>query len=136
MYNKIFQLLLFLVIVAIFYFSWLSDPGLSNETYLPKWLLKWSNHYYNLRTAVPFVALGFLLENCIGNLSSNQFSHNKKTIFMLNIGIATLIVCIAELGQFLVDKRSPDVKDVFYGIIGSLVGALVNNLFKKLRNAK
>ena len=136
MFQKIVLLLLVLVIVVVFYFSWLSDPGFTSETYLPGWLLNWSNHYYNLRTAVPFLALGFLLEVYTENSSSNEKDYNEKWSFLQNMVIAIVIVIIAEGGQFLTQKRSPDLMDVFYGIIGSLMGALSYNLFKKLRNAE
>ncbi|WP_289661595.1 VanZ family protein [Flavobacterium panacagri] len=136
MFHKIVLVLLFLVVGAVFYFSWLSDPSLSTETYLPRWLLNWSNHYYNLRTAVPFVVLGFLLEIYTEQNNINEVNNNKKLNFVQNIIIAAVIVCVAEGGQFLVQRRSPDLMDIFYGIVGSLIGALGYNLLKKIKNAK
>lgn len=136
MSRKIVLLLLLLVISIVFYFSWLSDPSFMNETYLPQWLLNWSNYYYNLRTAIPFVALGFLLEAYTQNQSIQEVNYNKNLNFIQNIGVATIIVCIAEAGQLFIQKRNPDLLDVFYGIIGSLIGALFYNLFKRLKNAK
>ena len=136
MFHKIVLLLLFLVIAAVFYFSWLSDPSLSSETYLPRWLLNWSNHYYNLRTAVPFIGLGFLLEVYGDRNDLNEVNNNKKLNFIQNIVFAAIIVCIAEGGQFLIQRRSPDFMDVFYGIVGSIIGALSYNVLKKIKNAK
>jgi glycopeptide antibiotics resistance protein len=142
MSKKIVLFLLLFVIGAVFYFSWLSDPSLKGETYLPKWLLNWSNYYYNLRTAIPFVAVGFLLEAYTQHLSSKTINHNKKSNFMQNLGIATIIICIAEGGQFLIQKRNPDLIDVFFGILGSFIGGLgyylVTTLmnYKTVRNAK
>lgn len=135
MFHKIVLLLLFLVIGVVFYFSWLSDPSLSTETYLPRWLLNWSNQYYNLRTAVPFVAVGFLLEVYAEQSNINEVN-NRKINFMQNLIIAAVIVCVAEGGQFLIQRRSPDLMDIFYGIVGSLIGALGYNLLKKIKNAK
>jgi glycopeptide antibiotics resistance protein len=134
--------ILILVIAAVFYYSWLPDPSFKNETYLPKWLLNWSNHYYNLHTAIPFVAVGFLLETYTEQLSAIEIDHNKNLNFIQNLGIATIIVCIAEGGQFLIKKRNPDLVDVLYGILGSIIGGLgyylINILlnFKRVRNAK
>jgi glycopeptide antibiotics resistance protein len=138
MSKKIVLFLLLIVIGIVFYFSWSSDPSLKSETYLPKWFLNWSNYYYNLRTAVPFLAVGFLLEAYTQHISSND----KQSNFIQNLGVATIIVCIAEGGQFLIQKRSPDLMDVFFGILGNLIGGLgyylVNIVmnFKRVRNAK
>ncbi|MBC7846300.1 MAG: VanZ family protein [Flavobacterium sp.] len=142
MSKKIVLFLLLLVIAAVFYFSWLTDPSLESETYLPKWLKNWSNENYNLRTAIPFIVVGFLLEVYTQHLSSNKFNHDKNSNFMQNLGIATIIVCIAEGGQFLIQKRNPDLMDVFFGILGSFIGGLGYYLldlvlnFKRLKNAK
>jgi glycopeptide antibiotics resistance protein len=134
MSKKIVLLLLFFVVGAVFYFSWLPDPSFKNETYLPNWLLNWSNYHYNLRTAIPFVALGFLLEASTQNKSSTKKNHIKKLNFLKNLGIAATIVCLAEGGQFLIQKRSQDLIDVFYGILGSLIGAFVYNLCNRLKD--
>lgn len=142
MSKKIVLFLLLFVIGAVFYFSWLPDHNMESETYLPKWLLNWSNYYYNLRTAVPFVAVGFLLEAYTQHISSNGMNQDKSSNFMQNMGIAVIIVCMAEAGQFLIQKRSPDLMDVFFGLLGSFVGGLCYYLvdtlmdFKRLKNAK
>ncbi|CAM3419312.1 VanZ family protein [Flavobacterium chungbukense] len=132
-YKIVVLVLLFFVIAAVFYFSWLSDPSFMEESYLPVWLLNWSNKYYNLRTAIPFLALGFLLEIYT---EYNGFNNNKKLNFKQNIVFAAIIVCVAEGGQFIIQRRNPDLMDVFYGIAGSIIGAVSYNLLKKLRNAK
>jgi glycopeptide antibiotics resistance protein len=134
MSNKIVLLLLLFVVGAVFYFSWLPDPSFKNETYLPKWLLNWSNHHYNLRTAIPFVALGFLLEVYTQHKNSRKMNHYKNLNFLQNLGIVATIVCVAEGGQFLIQKRSQDLMDVFYGILGSLIGAFVYYLCNRLKD--
>lgn len=137
MSNKIFLLLLLLIVISsVFYFSWLPDPTFKNETYLPKWLVDWSNNYYNLRTAVPFVGLGFLLEAYSQQNKSNEINYNKSFGLLKNIAIAAVIVCIAEAGQFFIQKRNQDLADVFYGIIGSSTGAVVYNFLRKIRYEK
>lgn len=140
MFHKAVQLaLLFLIIVVIivvFYFSWLPDPSFINENYLPKCIINWSNQNYNLRTAVPFLAVGFLLEAYGDDKNSNKAYNTKKINIIQNIVISAIIVCIAEGGQFLIHKRSPDFSDVFYGISGSIIGSLSYYVLKKLKNAK
>jgi glycopeptide antibiotics resistance protein len=135
MFHKIVLFVLLFVVGAVFYFSWLPDPSLRSETYLPRWLLNWSNHYYNLRTAVPFIAVGFLLEAYAQYKSSNE-GNNKNFNFIQNIGIAAIIACVAEGGQFLIHRRSPDLMDVFFGIIGSVIGAIGYNLLKKIKKCE
>lgn len=136
MSNKIVIVLLLTAIAAVFYFSWLSDPSFSNESYLPRWILNWSNKYYNLRTAVPFVAVGFLLQVITDYKSSNSIKYNKNLKFIQNIGVVTLIVSIAEAGQLMIQRRNPDLMDVFYGVLGGIVGGLVYNLLKRFKNAE
>jgi glycopeptide antibiotics resistance protein len=138
MSKKIILFPLFIVIILVFYFSWLPDSRFQNETYLPKWILDWSNQYYNLRTAVPFFAFGFLIEAYSQKKNFNKMDLNKNLIFIQNLGLAGFVAFIAECGQYLIKDRTPDLMDVYYGIIGSLVGALAHNLFNKrsLENAK
>jgi len=141
MSTKAVCLILFFVIAAIFYYSWLPEPNLSTETYLPKWLLNWSNQYYNLRTSIPFIAVGFLLEDLAQQMSSLEYTHRSLN-FIQNIAISIIIVFIAEGGQILIQKRNPDLMDVFYGILGSLIGGLLYYVrtmlfsFKRFRNEK
>jgi glycopeptide antibiotics resistance protein len=135
MLNKIVLVALAIIIGAVFYFSWLSDPRFLNETYLPNWLLDWSNRYYNLRTAIPFVVFGFLLQYYSKEHESLEMSAISFR-YVRNVSIVVAVVCIAELGQLFIHKRSPDLLDVFFGILGSLSGALFYNLLKRLRNAK
>jgi hypothetical protein len=136
------QLMLFFLILSVFYFSWLPSPDLGKESYLPLWLSVWGNYYYNLRTAVPFVGIGFLMEvnspkhNLIGKPSSRAW------LFIQNMTVSATIVCLAEGGQFFIPNRNPDLLDVFFGIVGSGLGSLGYHMlstlmnFKRKRNAK
>jgi glycopeptide antibiotics resistance protein len=122
------KIILFVLVLAcistVFYFSWLPSPDLGTETYIPSWLCDWSNYYYNLRTAVPFVAIGFLLE--MASRIKNPISpfSNSPPFFIQNISISAAVVCIAEGGQFFIQNRNPDGMDVFFGILGSGIGSL------------
>lgn len=140
--HKTFIIILFLTgVSAVFYYSWLPDPSLKNENYLPQWLLNWSNHYINLRTAVPFVAIGYLIE--VWTTIVVPSSLKKRSPFRLEItGVAILIVSLAEVGQFFIANRHPDFMDIVFGIIGGICGSLgyyfiqkINSLFF-YKNAK
>ncbi|REH01907.1 VanZ family protein [Flavobacterium aquicola] len=138
MSRKLILFPLFIVVGFVFYYSWLPDPSFKNESYLPKWLLDWSNDYYNLRTALPFIAFGYLLETYSQKKTLYKMDVNRNLIFIQNLGVAAIVAFIAECGQFLIKDRNPDLMDIYFGIIGSLIGALVHNLFNKIRlkNAK
>ena len=142
MSKKIILFPLLFLIVAVFYFSWLSDPSLESETYIPGWILNWSNENYNMRTAIPFVALGFLLEAYTDRKKSYDMNPNKNLSFIQNLGISAAVAFIAEGGQFLIKSRHPDIMDVYFAIVGSLFGGLGYNLFnvlmsfKRVRNAQ
>jgi glycopeptide antibiotics resistance protein len=134
--KKIVQLLLLFFIGTVFYFSWLPSPDFRTESYLPLWLSEWSNYYYNLRTAIPFVAIGFLLEVVANKKNPIEKSKSRVGLFIQNMSISTTIVCIAEGGQFLIHNRSPDIMDVFFGILGSAIGSLGYYTIQTLLNFK
>jgi hypothetical protein len=92
LFIKIVKLLLSLFIGAVFYFSWLPSPDLRTESFLPLWLSEWSNYYYNLRTAIPFVAIGFLIEVVRHKKSQIENRKTRISLFIKNISIATTIV--------------------------------------------
>ena len=119
---------LFLV-AEIFYLSWLPNGRLGKETYLPLWLLNLSNTYFNLRTAIPFTVLSFLIEACYSIESKPLFDTCKIPFWLINITIATVIVCLAEGGQFFITDRYPDLMDVTFGIFGSILGCVLFHIF-------
>jgi glycopeptide antibiotics resistance protein len=117
------------LVATVFYLSWLPNGHLGKETYLPLWLINWSNTYFNLRTAIPFTALVFLLE-ARHSITDKSF-RGKRTLpfWVINTIIATVIVCLAEGGQFFISNRHPDIKDIAFGILGSLLGCVLYYLF-------
>jgi VanZ family protein len=126
-------LFFFLITLSIFYFSWIPDSHFKSETYLPLWLRNWSNSYYNLRTAIPFIAFGFFLA---ASFSSKPQSKKKNSIliwFWYSI-IAFAVACLAEVGQFFILNRHPDIMDVCFAIVGSQLGFLIYFLFVKIIN--
>lgn len=122
---------LFLFIIGILYYSWIPSPSLASENYLPLWLRKWSNIYFNLRTAVPFVGLGFLLEVWTFKAPKKQ-SRKKINSRVINIIIAVITVSVAETGQFFISSRHPDSMDLLFGIMGSVLGIFLFDFTKLL----
>ena len=111
-----------LFILIIFILSWLKNANFENISFIPNWLNNWSNIHGQLRTAIPFIPLGFLLN-----------TYKKKWIVsLLGLLICFLVVCIAEIGQLLIPTRVFDIVDIFFGIIGSLFGMVLQNIFKKI----
>jgi hypothetical protein len=108
-------LILVYCIVCVFYFSWLPNPSFVNQSYLPRWLVYWADVYVQLRTAIPFLPIGFLC----------QYIFKPASFFTFNgFVLALFVVAIAEIGQFFLPYRFPDWMDVFFGISGALVGML------------
>lgn len=103
-------------IFLVFYFSWLPNPNIGFKAYFPTWLGKWTNNNPNLRTAVPFVFLGFFGELMIVRIDNPWC----KRAFIL-IGLI-VIVLIAELGQLLLPLRHFDICDIGWGTFGSSLG--------------
>lgn len=116
-------ILLLFAIFTVFYFSWLPDPKLGSEKYIPSIILNWSNTYYNIRTAIPFLLIGFLMEFI------NRGKNKSKQLIIKSIIkhtiISAIIVSTAEIGQHFILHRHPDVMDVLNGILGSLTGAIL-----------
>jgi glycopeptide antibiotics resistance protein len=125
--QKLLFFLTIALIIGIFYFSWLPDSELTSESYLPIWVLNWSNEYVNIRTAVPFFVLGLVLQTKSGTLKPIN-----KNSWIYNILGATGIVVIAEIGQYFTYERHPDILDVFFGIFGTLSGIVSYIIIIKL----
>ncbi|WET04105.1 VanZ family protein [Flavobacterium sp. YJ01] len=125
---------LFLICTAaIFYYSWLPSSNLRTETYLPQFIIEWTNEYLNLRTAVPFLLLGFFCETGWESVAvykeRNFLFAGRNTII-----ICTVIVCLAEAGQFFISDRHPDFMDIIFGIAGGIFGGTVAVSFRKLNH--
>ena len=110
------------IIIIILYLSWLRNPNFDQLSVIPNWLNRWSNLHGQLRTAVPFIPLGFLLN-----------TYKKKWyISLTGLLICLIVVIIAELGQFFIPTRYPDIIDVFFGVLGALLGMVFQNIFQKI----
>ncbi|WP_158974660.1 VanZ family protein [Cellulophaga sp. L1A9] len=129
-YVQIIGFSLFTIGIAlIFLFSWKTNPNVGEYSFLPDWLINWADQYRNSRkrTAVPFVFLGFLAGIYL------IYIQKKSLRFWILTGIIlVLTVIIAELGQYFIPSRSPDLKDVLWGSIGAGLGLLPIFIFYKI----
>ena len=117
------KLSLLFCVICVFYFSWLPNPSFVNQSYLPRWLVYWADVYVQLRTAVPFVAIGFIL----------QFLYKPNGFFTFNgFLFSLLVILVAEGGQFLLPDRYPDMMDILFGVLGTISGMYLNYLTFKL----
>jgi len=124
-------LFFFLITLSIFYFSWIPDSQFSSETYLPLWLRNWSNSHFNLRTAIPFIGFGFFLAAWISSKSQSKITNATVIWFWYSI-IVFAVASLAEVGQFFILNRHPDILDVLFAIAGSQLGFGIYFLFCKI----
>jgi len=119
-------ILLFTGAGLVFYFSWLPDPDIGNQSYFPAWLSQWTNKYGNLRTAVPFVFLGAASEFGLVQYPNQWKKRSGILAFLFGL------VLVAEIGQLFLTHRHFDYQDILWGIAGSIAGMLAGYTAKKL----
>ncbi|WP_149243688.1 VanZ family protein [Dyadobacter sp. 32] len=112
----ILVILLFLVIFSVFYFSWVPDPNIGSMKIFPTRIGHLINDYINLRTAIPFILLGAILES---GLTTINGVYKKRSLIILSLAV---IVTVAEVGQLFLPYRHFDWMDMFWGIAGSVAG--------------
>jgi uncharacterized protein YacL len=108
----------------IFYLSWVSNPDLVHVWFIPKWLAKWTDtrSHQNIRTAVPFVFLGLIIE-----LFDAPKSLSKYRLLLSWLALVGVVI-IAELGQLLRPYRTFSWSDIGWGAIGAFVGLVIARL--------
>ena len=114
----IFLLLCF----TIFYYSWLPQPSFKSESYMPNWLVKWTDEYGTLRTGVPFLFLG---------ANAVLLKIKRLSNFIIFTGLFVLLF-IAELGQLFLPNRHFDVWDIIVGSISIWIGIFVGRMLLKM----
>lgn len=116
-----------LSLISIFYFSWIPNPRLTEENLLPLWLAQWADEYDNLRTAVPFVLLGFSGGLVIGQIKLSLWFWLKSAVVFF------FFATLAEAGQLLLPNRHFDWADIFWGVVGGLVGVAASAVLYRFR---
>jgi hypothetical protein len=119
----VFSFLILIGICAVFYFSWIPIPDLTKLWFIPAWLGRWTNVHDTLRTAIPFIFLGFITGCWL-------ITTNRRLAWWLTTLLAfILIVIIAEAGQLFLPHRVFDLRDIAWGSFGALTGLLSSVLF-------
>ncbi|NML66600.1 VanZ family protein [Hymenobacter sp. RP-2-7] len=119
MVNKLlFYSLLLLGAGLVLYLSWQSHPKMATDWFIPAWVASWADKQQNdtLRTAVPFVALGWLLGGWLA------FKNSPWRQWLLAWAGLVALVSTAEVGQLFRADRSFDLKDIGWGAAGALLG--------------
>lgn len=122
--------LLVVGIVLVLVLSWKMNPNVGEYHFLPDWLSAWADRLSNnqKRTAVPFLGLGI-----VAGVFLLLLQNRTSLAWLYTLGILTLIVMVAEFGQYFIPSRQPDMKDVFWGISGSALGLLIPFLGSKVQ---
>ncbi|MFC5412017.1 hypothetical protein ACFPMF_22020 [Larkinella bovis] len=105
-------------IALVFYLSWIPSPYMQFVWFLPDWVARWADVRKNgdLRTAVPFVFLGF----CSGMMLSRA---QAPWFWWLATGFGlTMVAVIAEVGQLALPYRYFSWADIQWGAAGSVLG--------------
>lgn len=105
-------------IMLVFYLSWVPSPDMQYVWFLPDWVARWADVRQNgdLRTAVPFVFLGF----CSGIL----LLRSQAAWFWWLVACfgLTIVAAIAEVGQLALPHRHFSWADIRWGTAGSVLG--------------
>ncbi len=110
----------FLLIVALGvcgFLAWRPSPFLTEVGFIPHEFARWADARYNLRTAIPFLGLGFIA----GVLSGGRWKPAAWLLLAL-----FLFSGLLELGQLFISSRHPNWEDVMYGCAGAAIGGLVS----------
>ncbi len=124
--KTVFIIFSILVILAICIFSWLPNPQLKDTGLFPGIFGEWVDENYNMRTAVPFVLLGF------GLRALNSLTSLIKDLLRILV-IAIVLVTLVELGQLFLPARHFDIQDILWAGAGAILGALIHELFYLLK---
>ncbi|MFD1140630.1 VanZ family protein [Larkinella insperata] len=122
---RLIFILTVLGIALVFYLSWVPDPHMRFVWFLPKWIAHWADIKQNedLRTAVPFVFLGFLVGTWLSR------SQHPWSWWVLSILGLTVVAAVAEAGQLLLPRRHFSWADILWGAAGSSLGLFVALVF-------
>ena len=113
-----FFLLAGVLIGLIVLASWASDSRMTAQVWVPGWLAAWADRDPNIRTAVPFIPLAFLL--------TQGFAwRGYPWPVAWSVILCGACLGLSEFGQIFLPQRTADMADLMWGGIGILVGAVL-----------
>ena len=104
-----------MLIILIAVASWVPDSRMTKLWWVPERAGRLADWHPNLRTAVPFVPLAFLLYR-----GFEGRSFKRPLLGTLAVGGACL--GLSEFGQFFLPQRTADGKDLMWGGLGIALG--------------
>lgn len=103
------------LLVMILSASWAPDSRMTELRWVPKWLAALADQDPNIRTAVPFIPLAFLL--VVG------FTVKEcRWPLVWTLSVCGVCLGLSELGQVLLPGRTADGCDLLWGGVGIAVG--------------
>lgn len=105
-----------LLILVVGYLSWRPSPMMEEIPWIPSFLGIWADEFVRARTAVPFVALGFLngLTQVVRKAGIVDFARSA----LAYLGLAVVV----ELVQVFIPSRHCDVQDMLWAVLGTMLG--------------
>jgi hypothetical protein len=106
------------LLFAVLFFSWLPQPQLGAQVPMPGEVAHWvdGEGNWNLRTAVPFLLMGFVL--------GIRFMLERRATMVWALAWVGMvfIATVAELGQLFIPHRNCDAGDIVWAAVGSAAG--------------
>ncbi len=107
-------LLIALILVA----SWSPDSRMAAQPWLPGWAAEWADRDPNIRTAIPFIPLAFLL-------TLGFAWQGCKWPVLGTVLVCGLCLGLAEVGQVYLPARTADAADLIWGAAGISAGLVL-----------
>ena len=111
MFFALAAILILLILAA----SWAPDSRMTQLRWVPGWAGALADRDPNLRTAIPFIPLAFLLAHGFG-------ARGVRGSLAISIMICGLCLGASELGQNFIASRTADATDLMWGGIGIFIG--------------
>ena len=113
-------------VILIMAASWAAESQMAKLEWLPRWAGTLADRDPNIRTAVPFIPLSFLLVNGLWKLGICK-------ALIWSLAVSATCLGLSEFGQVFLPHRTADVRDLMWGGCGILVGSALGVVSAKCR---